>query len=227
MQPVRHYSDPYQGLEVQLAQLKGFVRIVPPLIEADRKRRWNEIGERDGEPEVYMRVKLGQKKAGVTLTSPGRCIRLRSSQRGKPSMCIVRQLLEVCLSYNLREHPVLEKLVEDERRTCDRRFENVQRRYKDFAQIEITKLPSWQAIEHARKLRHALVHNLGLYTAEYLKTSLARRPVKEYWEFYLPGADDELVDNEAIPLDPEFGEKIIDDLLEAGKEINDSFRGGQ
>ena len=97
---------------------------------------------------------------------------------------LVRQLFEVCLSYNLREHPVLEKLVEDERRMCDRRFENVQRRYKEFVQIELAKLPSWQAIEHARKLRHALVQNLGLYTVEYLKASLARRPVKEYWEFY-------------------------------------------
>lgn len=54
MQPVRHYSDPCQGLEVQLAQLKGLVRIVPPLIEADRNRRWNEIGERDGELEEEM-----------------------------------------------------------------------------------------------------------------------------------------------------------------------------
>jgi hypothetical protein len=51
MQPVRHYSDPYQGLETQLAELKGLVRIVPPLIEADRNRRWNEIGEQDAEPE--------------------------------------------------------------------------------------------------------------------------------------------------------------------------------
>ena len=54
MRPVRHYSAPYQGLDVQLAELKGLVRIFPPLIEADRNRRWNEIGERDGEPEEEM-----------------------------------------------------------------------------------------------------------------------------------------------------------------------------
>lgn len=50
MQPVRHYSGPYQGLDVQLAELKGLVRIVPPLIEADRNRRWNEIGSGTGSP---------------------------------------------------------------------------------------------------------------------------------------------------------------------------------
>lgn len=226
MRPVRHYSAPYQGLDVQLAELKGLVRIFPPLIEADRNRRWNEIGERDGEPEEEM-IDIYASEAGSeegwghadfarTLYSTAIVTAWETF-----NVYLVGQLFEVFLSYNLREHPVLEKLVEDERRMCDRRFENVQRRYKDFAQIELTKLPSWQAIEHARKLRHALVHNLGLYTAEYLETSLARRPVKEYWESCLPGADDELVDNEAIPLGPEFSEKIIDDLLGAGKEAND------
>jgi hypothetical protein len=134
MQLVRHYSDPYQGLEVQLAQLKGLVRIVPPLIEADRNRRWNEIGERDGEPEEEM-IDIYASEAGPeegwghadfarTLYSTAIVTAWETF-----NVYLVRQLFEVCLSYNLREHPVLEKLVEDERRTWGRRFENVQRRY--------------------------------------------------------------------------------------------------
>ncbi|MGQ0718488.1 MAG: hypothetical protein ACT4NP_14480 [Pseudonocardiales bacterium] len=100
----------------------------------------------------------------------------------------------------------------------------MKRRYKDFVQIELEKPPSWQDIEHAREFRNALVHNLGLYTAPYLKTSLARRPVREHWEFHLPDTDENLVDNEPIPLDLELSEKVIADLLGAAKEVNDALQ---
>lgn len=136
----------------------------------------------------------------------------------------MRQLSGVCLKHDLREYPVLAKLVEEERRKWDRRFDDLKRRYKDFVQIELEKLPSWQDIEHAREFRNALVRNLGLYTAPYLKTSLARRPVREHWEFHLPDTDENLVDNEPIPLDLELSEKVIADLLGAAKEVNDALQ---
>jgi hypothetical protein len=136
---------------------------------------------------------------------------------------LVRQLFKVFFKYDLREYPVLAKLVEEERRNWSRRFEDLKRRYKDFAQIDFVKLSSWQAVEHVRELRNALVHNLGSYITTYLKTSLARRPMREHWEFHLPDTDENLVDNEAIPLDREFSEKVIADLLGAAKEINDAL----
>ena len=46
---VRVYADPFGGLTVQLTELCGLVRLVPPLIEADRERRWHEISERPGD----------------------------------------------------------------------------------------------------------------------------------------------------------------------------------
>ena len=48
---VRVYADPFEGLTVQLTELRGLIKIVPPLIEADRERRWTEIGERPSDGE--------------------------------------------------------------------------------------------------------------------------------------------------------------------------------
>lgn len=48
---VRVYPDPFEGLRVQLTEMRGLVKIVPPLIEADRERRWREIGERPSDGE--------------------------------------------------------------------------------------------------------------------------------------------------------------------------------
>ena len=35
---VRVYADPFEGLTVQLTELRGLIKIVPPLIDADRER---------------------------------------------------------------------------------------------------------------------------------------------------------------------------------------------
>jgi hypothetical protein len=48
---VRAYADPFEGLTVQLTELRGLIKTVPPLIEADRERRWTEIGERPSDGE--------------------------------------------------------------------------------------------------------------------------------------------------------------------------------
>lgn len=55
---VRHYSDPFEGLTVQLTEMRGLIRTVPPLVEADRERRWREISERpsDGEDDEVIDI---------------------------------------------------------------------------------------------------------------------------------------------------------------------------
>jgi hypothetical protein len=55
---VRSYIDAVEGLEAQLAELIGLVRIVPALVEADRRRRWEEIGARPGDPDVEIDVEM-------------------------------------------------------------------------------------------------------------------------------------------------------------------------
>ena len=54
MYPQVGYSgDPVEGLEEQLTELIGLIKIVPRLIDADRGRRWEDIYERSGEGELY------------------------------------------------------------------------------------------------------------------------------------------------------------------------------
>ncbi len=48
---VRVYADPFEGLTVQLTELRGLIKLVPPLIDADRERRWREISERPSDGE--------------------------------------------------------------------------------------------------------------------------------------------------------------------------------
>jgi hypothetical protein len=43
-------------MTVQLAELRGLIKIVPPLIDADRERRWEEIGNRPGDLYVGRRL---------------------------------------------------------------------------------------------------------------------------------------------------------------------------
>ncbi len=48
---VRVYADPFEGLAVQFTELRGLIKLVPLLIEADRERRWKEISERPSDGE--------------------------------------------------------------------------------------------------------------------------------------------------------------------------------
>src|SRR2546422_9180578 len=129
MNRVRHYSDPYQGIEEQLAELRGLIKIVPPLIEADRKRRWDEISSRwVPEDNEYDVIDTYEHEAGLeegwghadfawTLYSTAIVTAWETF-----NVYLARQLSDACLKYNLSKFPVLAKLVEEERRTWDRRF---------------------------------------------------------------------------------------------------------
>lgn len=206
------YADPYDGLKVQLDELRGLIKIVPPLIDADRKRRWEEIGSRPGDPESDM-IDLYEREAGPeegwghapydrTLYSTAVV-----SAWEIFGAYLVRQLFENSLKLNLSEYPVLAKLVSEERQSWDRRFDLVKKRYTDFLKIDLAKLSSWDSIAHARELRNALVHNLGHYTTKYLSTKTARDQLKEGRHGRLSTRSDEyLIDREPIPLSEEFCE---------------------
>src|SRR5689334_21434513 len=58
---VRDFADPLDGLLMQLDELRGFARTVPPLIEADRQATWDGIASSPGNPDedildIYARV---------------------------------------------------------------------------------------------------------------------------------------------------------------------------
>ena len=142
---VRDYSDPYEGLVEQLTQLKGLVNIVPPLIEADRQRRWEEIGARPGDPNVEM-IDIYSDEDGAEEGWGFAHFDRTVYVAAVVTACevfreyLIRQLKEHHLRYDLSEHPPLAKLVEEETRQWDRRFDKIEQRYKDFSSIKVTEM---------------------------------------------------------------------------------------
>lgn len=228
---VRIYLDPFEGLTVQLTELRGLIRIVPPLIEADRERRWNEISARptDGEDgdviDVY-EAEAGA-EAGWGHADFGRTIRVAAVVTAWAVFqdYLARELKKIYLSYDLSDHPPLAILVEEDVRRWDRRFQDIVKRYQDFAGITMNMLPSWHEVLHAQQLRNALVHNQGQYTRAYLRTRLAYRPAKDDLAGFPPPTDDAgLIDHEVIPLSFTLANRMIAQLGVAATEVRDEIR---
>ncbi len=197
---VRSSSDPYVGLETQLTELIGLVKIVPPLIEADRQRRWEEIGQRPGDENSEM-IDIYEEEAGPEegygFADYGHTVHVAAVVTAWEAFreYLIRKLYETAFRYDLKKHPVLAKLVIEERQQWSRRFDILESRYRDFLSVQVTGLPSWKSVTHARHLRNALVHNLGQYTQAYLNNKMARRPTEEDLDGSVPTyADEELVD---------------------------------
>lgn len=227
---VRVYADPFEGLEVQLTELRGLIRLVPPLIEADRERRWKEISERPSDGEDGEVVDVYGAEAGAEegwgFADFGRTIRVAAVVFAWAVFqdYLTRELRRSYLSYDLSEHPALAVLVEEDVRSWDRRFEQIKKRYQDFAGIALSKLPSWDEVLHAQELRNALVHNHGQYTRAYLKTKLAYRPTKDDLYGFAPPADDAgLIDREVIPLSLTLADAVITHLRTAATEVREAM----
>jgi len=223
---VRVYADPFEGLAVQLTELRGLIKLVPPLIEADRERRWKEISERPSDGEDGDIIDLYEAEAGPEEgwghADFGRTIRVAAIVTAWAAFhdYLTHELRNGFLSADLSAHPQLAQLVEDETRRWDRRFDDIARRYQDFARIKLSELPSWPAVLHARELRNALVHNQGQHTRAYLNTKLAYRPTKDDLAGFTPPADaSDLINRELIPLSYELADSMIVHLRTAATEV--------
>lgn len=227
---VRVYADPFEGLTVQLTELRGMIKLVPPLIEADRERRWNEISRRpsdgeDGEVIDAYGAEAGAEE-GWGFANFGRTIRVAAVVLAWAVFhdYLARELKKTYLDHDLSDHPPLATLVEEDVRSWDRRFEKITKRYRNFAGIALSGLPSWHQVLHAQQLRNALVHNHGQYTRAYLDTRFARRPTKDDLDGSTPPADATgLIDYEVIPLPLTFVDEVLTHLLAAATEIRDAI----
>jgi hypothetical protein len=226
---VRSSSDPYDGLEDQLIELIGLVKIVPPLIQQDRERRWHEISGRPvDDPDSDIIDTFGSEagpEEGYGFAKYDYTIYVAAVVTAWESFreYLIRELYESVFFYNLTAYPALTKLVKEERQRWSRRLDSIRQRYRDFMAIKLTDLPSWEAVAHAHQLRNALVHNLGQYTQDYLKTKMARRPQDEDTDGVMHRyPDDELIDQATIPLSEEFVRDVIGSLLRAAQEIREA-----
>jgi hypothetical protein len=227
---VRVYADPFEGLTVQLTELRGLVKIVPPLIDADRERRWKEIGERpsDGEDGEVIDVYGNEAgpEEGYGFADFGRTIRVAAVVFAWAVFqdYLARELKRSYLSYDLSESPALAVLVAEDVRSWDRRFDQIKRRYRDFGGIALDKLPNWDQVRHAQELRNAVVHNQGQYTQAYLGTKLAYRPTEDDLSGFAPAGDDAgLINHEVIPLSPKLADEVIAQLLAAATEVHEAI----
>jgi hypothetical protein len=228
---VRVYPDPFDGLAVQLTELRGLIKIVPPLIDADRERRWDEIGSRPGDPEGPEMIDIYEAEAGAEEgwghADFARTIYVAAVVTAWAVFqeFLARELKESYLKYDLAEHPPLAALVEDELRTWDRRFDRIERRYRDFAGIQLSQWTSWDQVRHVRELRNALVHNQGQYTRAYLETKLAHRPTKDdLGGFTPPASDADLINREAIPLSFTIVDDMLAQLIATAGEVRDAIK---
>jgi hypothetical protein len=226
---VRVYADPFEGLTVQLTELRGLIKIVPPLIEEDRERRWREISERPSDGEDGDVIDTYGEEAGPEegygFADFGRTIRVAAVVFAWAVFqdYLARELKRSYLDYDLSESPALAVLVDEDVRSWDRRFEQIRNRYRDFAGIALHKLSSWDQILHALALRNALVHNQGQYTLAYLKTKLAYRPTEEDLDGSPPPPDDAaLINHEVIPLSPTLADTVITQLGDAATEVREA-----
>jgi hypothetical protein len=227
---VRVYADPFEGLTVQLTELRGLIKLVPPLIEADRERRWKEISERpsDGEDGDVIDVYGAEAGAeeGWGFADFGRTIPVAALVVAWAVFqdYLARELRRNYLSYDLSEYSALAVLVEEDVRNWDRRFEQLKKRYRDFAGIALSELRTWDQVLHAQELRNALVHNQGQYTRAYLNTKLAYRPTKDDLHGFTPPADDaDLIDHEIIPLSLTLADAVITQLRAAATEVREAI----
>lgn len=228
---VRGYPDPFDGLTVQLTELRGLIKLVPPLIEADRQRRWDEIGARAGDPDgADDMIDIYEAEAGAEEgwghANFGRTIYLAAVVTAWAVFqdYLARQLKERYLEYDLSEHPPLAALVDEELRGWDRRFERLVKRYRDFAGIPVADWPSWEQVRHVHELRNAMVHNQGLYTRAYLCTKLAHRPTKDDLDGFTPPASDtEFINHEPIPLSFTLVDEVIAQLIAVAAQIREAI----
>jgi hypothetical protein len=232
---VRVYSDPFEGLNVQLTELRGLIKIVPPLIEADRERRWREIGARPSDGEDDEVVDIYQAEAGPEegwgFADFGRTIRVaavvfawavfQDYLAHQLRDYVARELRRSDSTYNFASR-ALTVLMDEDMRKWDRRFDDIKKRYQDFAGIALNELPGWHLVLHAQELRNALVHNQGQYTRRYLKTNLAYRPTEEDLPFRMPG-DAGLIDREVIPLSFTLADAVISQLRAAATEVHEAI----
>lgn len=227
---VRVYADPFEGLTVQLTELRGLIKLVPPMIEADRERRWKEISGRpsDGEDGDVIDVYGAEAGAeeGWGFADFGRTIRVAAVVFAWAVFqdYLAHDLRRSSLNCDLSDHPPLAMLVEEDVRSWDRRFDKIKKRYRDFAGIALSDLPSWDQVLHAQQLRNALVHNRGQFTRAYLDTKLAYRPTRDDLNGFTPPADDvELIDHEVIPLSLTLADGVITHLRAAAAEVREAL----
>ena len=227
---LRDFADPLDGLLVQLDELRGFARTVPPLIDADRQATWDRVASSPGDPDEDIL------DAFARATGDGTGGGFADFGRTVYSAALVLgwELLRDYLALHLAErervprrlggrHTVRDDL---ETKLTELSLFNLAKRYSRLG-ITLDEFTDWKAVREIQFTRNAIVHNLGRYTQEYFKKVEAPRYPSDkemVWEFTKGLPEDTLqealTDREEIPLDFNYVSGALTTCAAFAREIN-------
>lgn len=220
---VHWFAEPIEGLEHQLGELKGYVQIVPGLIETDRQKRWDEISQRPAEDErETIDVYTDEARPGE-----GGGFADFSGTTYAAATVFGWETFVAFLIEEIVEHvrPWLEKCdgaydwLEAQEGRFTRRFDNLKDAYQEWAGIRIADVDDWNALLEFAECRHALVHNSGRYTKRFFRRSRLRPETA----FGIDPTEGSLIDSEQIPLTADYVTGLLDSAVSAARQVATSF----
>lgn len=227
---IRDFADPLDGLLMQLDELQGFVRTVPPLIDADRQATWDRVASSPGSPDEDMLDVFAREAGegtGGGFADFGRTVYSAALVLGWE---LFRDYLALQLAARERlpkrlggRHTVRDEL---ERELTKFPFFKLAKRYGGIG-ISLDQFTDWKAIREIQFTRNAIVHNLGRYTQEYFdKVEAPRYPGKEEMPWGIvetvsnKALQQELIDREEIPLGFNYVDGALITCARFAREVN-------
>jgi hypothetical protein len=220
---VHWFAEPVEGLEHQLEELKGYVQIVPDLIEADRQRRWDEISERPADDEsetIDVYTDEAHPGEGGGFADFSGTTYAAATVFGWETFVafLIEEIVEHIRPWLEDCEGELDWLATQESQFT-RRFNDLKDAYQDWAQIRIADVDEWNTLLEFADCRHALVHNSGRYTKKFFRRSRLR-PENV---FCSDPTEDSLVNSEQIPLTPDYVTALLDAAISSAKQVSASF----
>lgn len=232
MEPyVRDFSDPAEGLLLQLEELEGFARTVPPLIEADRQQLWDKVMAEPGDPDEDPADAYGAasgRGTGGGFADFARTVYVASLVLGFEAF---KDYLVLHLA--AREGPdrwfgrrTVRNSLEEKLSTLP--FPKLVGRYERVG-VSPKEMEHWNRIEEIHLTRNALVHNHGRYTRRYFMGVATPRYPTNHDTFGIDvgrSISEEqrkewLVDRENIPISYDYVAESLHTLAVFAQHIND------
>jgi hypothetical protein len=223
---VRDFADPLDGLLWQMDELRGFARVVPPLIEQDRQALWDRLGSEPSDGEQELIDVYSQESGRDTGYGFARYDRVVFSAALVLGWEVFRDYLVINLAYRIRNpggwhrSSLRDTLEKDLSWLSPERL--VDRIGKGGVQLE--NLPGFDDVRQIQHTRNAIVHNQGLYTVDYVQGTTPRWPTDEDgWNPTGNMTPDErnkyLLDRKQIPLDADYIRTSLDTLENFAKLV--------
>ena len=217
---------------MQLGELEGFARTVPPIIDGHWQSLWDEVMSQPGDPDEDPLDAFGRaagEGTGGGFANFGRTVLVAAVVLGFETF---KDFLALHLARRLdpsRRFGRTSIRDELEKELTELTFPDLIARYKSIG-IKPRRIKNWADVEEIQFTRNALVHNHGRYTSQYFNAiKKPRYPTKEDMhgmDYTGLMTEDEkkiwLVDREDVPLRLDYVSQSLKTLASFAKRINDA-----